>query len=227
MTMQNQLWFNPEQSLTYAELCNTLYERELARLALSPPEQLPFLPRRLKSLPFYVREAATLILQYPSPLTLDSQNACWLHSQSKQCPVPHVDESASIFSYYNKSAKLGLLVPVYVQPHGAQQQGLQQIVLDSVDEIDHEGQRIHCNEHGWFAFAGWPQEPDNQHKLLLKPSKSVLTAVCCGHQWRNGERKTPRLLSLREMLLASRLNWQNFAKPHASRPDELRPARVK
>lgn len=220
--MQNQLWFNPEQSLTYAELCNTLYERELARLALSTPEQLVFLPRRLKSLPFYVREAATLILQYPSPLTLDSQNACWLHSQTKQCPVPHVDESESIFGYYIKSAKLGLLVPVY-----AQQQGAQQILLDSIDEIDVAGQRIHCNEHGWFAMAGWPQEPDNQHKLILKPNKSVMTAVCCGHQWRNGERKVPRLLSLREMLLASRLNWHNFAKPNPSRRDDLHPGRVK
>jgi hypothetical protein len=220
--MQNQLWFNPEQSLTYAELCNTLYERELARLASSPPEQLPLLPRRLKSLPFYVREAATLILQHPSPLLLDSQNACWLHSQSKQCPVPHADESATIFSYYTKSARLGLLVPVYLQ-----QQGTQQILLDSIDEIDRAGERIHCNEHGWFAMAGWPQEPDNQHKLLLKPSKLLMTAVCCGHQWRNGERKTPRLLSLREMLLASRLNWQNFAKPHPSNRNELRPGRVK
>lgn len=215
--MQNPLWSDPEQSLTYAELCNTLYERELSRLAQSPPEQLPFLPKRLKSLPFYVREAASLILQHPSPLTLDSQNACWLHSQSRQCPLPNVDESASILSYYDKHARLGLLVPVYAQQQGAQQQGVQQILLDSVDEIDREGQRLHCNEHGWFAMGGWPQEPDNQHKMLLKPGKQVFTAVCCGHQWRNGERKTPRLLSLREMLLASRLNWQNFAKPHPAR----------
>ena len=99
--------------------------------------------------------------------------------------------------------------------------------LDSIDEIDRAGERIHCNEHGWFAMAGWPQEPDNQHKLLLKPGKLLMTAVCCGHQWRNGERKTPRLLSLREMLLASRLNWQNFAKPHPSNRNELRPGRVK
>ncbi|HCU65069.1 MAG TPA: hypothetical protein DF774_04830 [Rheinheimera sp.] len=214
MKSQNELWFLPEQNQTYIELCNTLYERELLRLAQTPADKLPWLPKRLASLPFYVREAASLILKHPSPLTLDSQNACWLHSQSKMCPVPHVDESESIFAFYHKNAKLGLLVPVYCK-----EQDIEQIRLDSVDEIDHEGQRIHCNEHGWFAMAGWPQEPDNQQKLLLKPSKTVLVAVCCGHQWRNQERKTPRLLSLRELLLASRLNWQNFAKPHQAKKE--------
>jgi len=64
MTSQNQLWQNPEQTLIYTELCNTLYERELARLAQTPPEQHLLLMRRLKSLSFYVREAASLILQY-------------------------------------------------------------------------------------------------------------------------------------------------------------------
>ncbi len=218
MTTQNQLWQNPEQTLIYTELCNTLYERELARLAQTPPEQHLLLTRRLKSLSFYVREAASLILQYPSPLQLDSQNACWLHSQSRQCPVPHVDASESIFAFYSKSARLGLLVPVYQQ-----EQGVQQILLDSVDEIDQVGQRLHCNEHGWFAMAGWPQEPDNQQKLLLKPSKVIFTAVCCGHQWRNGDKKSPRLLSLREMLLASRLNWQQLAKPHPAKSAPLSP----
>lgn len=208
---QNQLWLNPEQTLQYSELCNTLYERELARLAQTPPERLMSLPKRLKSLPFYVREAANLLLQHPSPLTLDAQNACWLHSQAKLCPIPHVDESEGCFKYYDKYSKLGLLVPIY-----SLQQGLEQILIDSIDEIDSAGHRVHCNEHGWFAMAGWAQEPDNLHKLLLKPSKAIMTAACCGHQWRNAERKTPRLLTLREMLLASRLNWQNFAKPYVA-----------
>lgn len=217
MSTQNELWLSPEHQQIYTELCNTLYERELLRLSQTPSEQLPLLTKRLASLPFYVREAASLILKHPSPLTLDSQNACWLHSQSKVCPVPHVDESESIFSYYHKYAKLGFLVPVYIKD--PQQNQLEQIRLDSIDEIDPDGQRIHCNEHGWFAMAGWPQEPDNQQKLLLKPGKAVMVAVCCGHQWRNQERKLPRLLSLREMLLASRLNWQNFAKPHPAKKD--------
>ncbi len=73
---------------------------------------------------------------------------------------------------------------------------VEQIRLDSIDEIDTPGQRIHCNEHGWFAMAGWPQEPDNQQKLLLKPGKTVLMAVCCGHQWRNQQRIHPRRLTV-------------------------------
>lgn len=221
---QTLLWLNAEQTLQYSELCNTLYERELARLATTAPQFLPALPKRLKSLPFYVREAANLILQFPSPLTLDAQNACWLHNQSRNCPLPAADESAACFKYYEKYCQLGLLVPVYLQDP---EQGVEWLTLDSVDEIDREGHRLHLNEHGWFAMAGWAQEPDNQHKLLLKPTKTVFTAACCGHQWRNGERKSPRLLSLREMLLASRLNWQNFAKPHRASRHDLRPAQVK
>jgi hypothetical protein len=212
MKSQNDLWFSPEHQQTYTELCNTLYERELARLAQTPAELLSTLPKRLESLPFYVREAAFLMLKHPSPLQLDSINASWLHAQSRSCPLPHVDASASNFAYYHKSAKLGLLVPVYVK-----EQHIEQIRLDSIDEIDLEGQRLHCNEHGWFAMAGWPQEPENQQKLLLKPGKTVMIAVCCGHQWRNQQRIVPRRLTLREMLLASRLNWQNFAKPHPAK----------
>lgn len=219
---QTLLWLSAEQTLQYSELCNTLYERELARLANTPVEQVASLPKRLKSLPFYVREAANLILQFPSPLTLDAQNACWLHSQSRHCPIPAADESASCFKYFDKYAQLGLLVPVYSKEHN-----IELITLDSIDEIDRTGHRLHCNAHGWFAMAGWPQEPDNQHKLLLKPAKSVFTAAVCGHQWRNNERKSPRLLTLREMLLASRLNWLNFAKPHRADRHDLRPAHVK
>jgi len=219
---QTLLWLNAEQTLQYSELCNTLYERELSRLANTAPEYVATLPKRLKSLPFYVREAANLILQFPSPLELDAQNACWLHSQSRHCPLPGADASAQCFKFYEKYSQLGLLVPVYQQ-----EQGIESLTLDSVDEIDRDGQRLHLNAHGWFAMAGWAQEPDNQHKLLLKPTKTVFSAACCGHEWRNGERKSPRLLSLREMLLASRLNWHNFAKPHRADRHDLRPAHVK
>lgn len=212
MSSQNDLWLNPAFQQIYTELCNTLYERELSRLSDTSLELLTSLPKRLKSLPFYVREAASLILTHPSPLTFDSGNGCWLHAQKRHCPILPADESATLFSFYQKYAKLGLLVPVYVK-----EQQLEQLRLDSIDEIDVDGQRIHCNEHGWFAMAGWPQEPSNQHKLLLKPSKTVFIAVCCGHQWQNQQRISPRTLSLREMLLASRLNWQNFAKPHPAK----------
>ena len=206
-TNQSHFWQVSRDNQTYTELCNALYERELLRLSQLSTEQLLRLPNRLASLPFYIRRAASNIVQQRSELQLDSQNASWYSKQAGSCPA-RKQQAAPIDTFYQKYAKPGLIVPLYITrlTH-------EQIVLDSVDEVDVEGLRLHCNEHGWFAMAGWPQEPDNQQKLLLKPSKTVFVAVCCGHQWRNQERKLPRLLSLREMLLASRLNWQNFAKP--------------
>jgi len=102
-----------------------------------------------------------------------------------------------------------LIVPVYNE-----QLTLEQIVLDSVDEVDSVGERLHCNEHGWFSFNGTPLQHDNVSKFLLKPNKAIITAASCGHQWLNNAKKAPRVLSLRELLLTSRLNWQNFAKPY-------------
>ncbi|HJS16939.1 MULTISPECIES: hypothetical protein [Rheinheimera] len=204
---QHQLWHGPAQDLTYTELCNALYERELMRYAKMPPEFLASLQKRLASLPFYIRRAASSILSHKSPLEIDSQNASWMGRQSPQCPAKE-QGIEQIEQFYLKHSKLALIVPVYQN-----QQSLESIWLDSVDEIDLIGQRLHCNEHGWFSFNGTPLTDENSDKFLLKPTKSLMTAACCGHQWLNGERKTPRVLSLRELLLASRLNWQNFAKP--------------
>ncbi|WP_337842584.1 hypothetical protein [Rheinheimera sp.] len=204
---QHQLWQDEAQSQAYTELCNALYEREIARLSKLPPELLPTLAKRLASLPFYIRRAAERIVQHPSPLQFDGQNASWLARQSPACPAKE-QGIEQIEQFYRKYAKKALIVPVYQQ-----HQGLESVWLDSVDEIDLDGSRLHCNEHGWFGFNGTPLSADNADKFLLKPSKSLMTAACSGHQWLNAERKPPRLLSLRELLLASRLNWQNFAKP--------------
>ncbi|HBN88445.1 MAG TPA: hypothetical protein DD408_04785, partial [Rheinheimera sp.] len=113
-----------------------------------------------------------------------------------------------IDSFYRRYAKPGLIVPVYIT-----ELTHEHILLDSVDEVDMAGLRLHCNEHGWFSFSGTPLQQQNSDKFLLKPVKSIMAAACCGHQWLNGDKKPPRLLSLRELLLASRLNWQNFARP--------------
>lgn len=204
---QHQLWQGPAQDLTYTELCNALYERELMRYAKTAPEFLTGLPKKIASLPFYIRRCASSILSHKSPLEMDSQNASWIGRQSPQCPAKE-QGIEQIEQFYLKHKKLALIVPVY------QNQLAQETVwLDSVDEIDIDGQRLHCNEHGWFSFNGTPLTDENSDKFLLKPTKSLMTAACCGHQWLNNERKTPRVLSLRELLLASRLNWQNFAKP--------------
>lgn len=204
---QPHFWQVSRDNQTYTELCNALYERELLRLSQLSTEQLLRLPNRLASLPFYIRRAASNILQQNTVLQLDSQNASWYYKQAANCPA-RKQQADPIDAFYSKYAKPGLIVPVYIT-HLTHEQ----IVLDSVDEVDPEGLRLHCNEHGWFSFSGTPLAQENSDKFVLKPAKAIMTAACCGHQWLNGDKKPPRLLSLRELLLASRLNWQNFAKP--------------
>ena len=204
---QPHFWQVSRENQTYTELCNALYERELLRLSQLSTEQLLRLPNRLASLPFYIRRAATNILQQHSTLELDSLNASWFSRQASMCPA-RKQQADPIDSFYRRYAKPGLIVPVYIT-----ELTHEQIVLDSVDEVDMDGLRLHCNEHGWFSFSGTPLQQQNSDKFLLKPVKSIMAAACCGHQWLNGDKKPPRLLSLRELLLASRLNWQNFAKP--------------
>lgn len=204
---QPHFWQVSRDNQTYTELCNALYERELLRLSQLTTEQLLRLPNRLASLPFYIRRAASNILQQKTELALDSQNASWYYKQAGQCPA-RKQQADPIDAFYTKYAKPGLIVPLYIT-----QLSQEQILLDSVDEVDCEGLRLHCNEHGWFSFGGTPLEQSNSDKFLLKPVKGIMAAACCGHQWLNGHKAAPRLLSLRELLLASRLNWQNFAKP--------------
>ncbi|MBU1309575.1 MAG: hypothetical protein KKE30_08585 [Gammaproteobacteria bacterium] len=204
---QTHFWQVSRDNQTYTELCNALYERELLRLSQLNREQLLRMPERLASLPFYIRRAASNIVQTRSELELDSQNASWYHKQAASCPA-RKQQADPIAAFYGKQAKPGLVVPVYVS-----QLSQEQIVLDSIDEVDSNNQRLHCNEHGWFSFSGTPLANANSDKFVLKPSKAIMTAACCGHQWLNDSKTTPRRLNLRELLLASRLNWQNFAKP--------------
>ncbi|SEA77090.1 hypothetical protein SAMN04488051_10678 [Alkalimonas amylolytica] len=206
-TEQPHFWQVSGQNQTYTELCNALYERELLRLSQCPASDVVQLPRQLASLPFYIRKAAQRILKVQSPLLLDSQNASWFASQAVSCPLNR-QRPDQIARFFEKAAKPGLLVPVYQE-----RLGVERILLDAIDEVDLAGQRLHCNQHGWFAFAGTPLSTDNTDKFLLQPVKVVMTACCCGHQWSNQKRSSPRALSLRELLLTTDLNWKNFAKP--------------
>ncbi len=204
---QTHFWQVSRDNQTYTELCNALYERELLCLAQLSHEQLRRMPERLASLPFYIRRAASNIVQSQTELELDSQNASWYHKQAASCPA-RKQQADPIAAFYHKQGKPGLIVPVYIS-----QLSHEQIVLDSIDEVDHANLRLHCNQHGWFSFSGTPLAHENSEKFVLKPGKSIMTAACCGHQWLNGSKTSPRRLSLRELLLASRLNWHNFAKP--------------
>jgi hypothetical protein len=100
-------------------------------------------------------------------------------------------------------AKVGLIVPVIVNQYDKLH-----LRIDSIDQVSEN--KLHCNELGWFDFLGNGLE--QQYAQLLKPSKLSLAAACCGHQWQFSKRCTPRVLSLREMLLAGNINWRNIKR---------------
>jgi len=201
------IWQQRTNQQLFAELCNALYERELARLSSDQQVELVQLQKRLSSLPYYIKRAAEHICDLYTPLDLDSQNGSWISSQATK-PFSVKCDQTKTYEFFQRHAKMALVVPIAVS-----HSGIEQVVLDSIDEIDLEGNRLHCNEHGWFQFDGVGSDSVNLiSKTLLKPSKAVMSAACCGHQWLNLRRSSPRLLSLREMLLATRINWHQFSK---------------
>ncbi|MEX1222128.1 MAG: hypothetical protein WEA82_08465 [Idiomarina sp.] len=202
----------------YAELCTVLYERELAYLAQSVPTNavtVRWFQARLRSLPYYIRRAARGMLATASPLQLDVQNGSWHAPQKKQLKVTPAQQTRTQ-KWLQGYAALGLVVPVIVATPIQQR-----VLLDSIDRIDTSAQRIHLNEWGWFSYSGESihEADDEQNGLpeptpgasitLVKPEKISLTAACCGHQWSHKGRTDPRTLSLREVLLAATLNWDN------------------
>jgi len=204
---QTFLWQQRTGQQIFAELSNALYERELIRLSKDSELSAELLKKRLGSMSFYIKKAAEHISELYTPLDLDSQNGSWISAQSVKPYSAKVQQDKTEL-FYNEHAKMALVVPISVTHHG-----IEQVVLDTIDEIDLENSQLHCNEHGWFYFSGQQKVESNiYHKLLLKPNKAIMAAACCGHQWLNGRRTSPRLLSLREMLLASRVNWRQFSK---------------
>ncbi|NVK23688.1 MAG: hypothetical protein HWE10_02065 [Gammaproteobacteria bacterium] len=203
---QPTIWQQRTNQQLFAELCNALYERELARLSSDQHINLSTLQKRIASMPYYIKRAAEHICDLFTPLDLDSQNGSWISSQSVK-PFSSKQQKDKTLQFFEQYAQMALVVPIVVN-----HSGIEQVVLDSIDEIDVANQRLHCNEHGWFSYTGEQQEAGLITKQLLKPSKPVMSAACCGHQWLNGRRTSPRLLSLREMLLATRINWRQFHK---------------
>lgn len=211
---QAQLWQDSHSNLVFADLCNALYERELKKLAIDSKLPHAFLLKRIASLPYYIKRASQRILSFYSPLDLDSQNASWLYRQPGLCPGPKQNDK-DIETFYQSMTTLALVVPIY---HGSLVE--QHISLDSIDGIDCDNQRIHTNENGWFNLKGEPQgsasvtiaTTSQQVQRLLKPTKTTLTCACSGHKWKNHKKTSARALSLREMLLATNINWKNFSK---------------
>ena len=195
---QPDLWQDVEKHRVHAELCNAFYAREILRL--SKEENNTRLCRILASLPYYIERAAGHIISGNNPLQLDSQNGSWIAKQAAK--IPSNDGKTDV--YFSKHAKVGLIVPIKLRLDE-----LAIIKLDCIDEVSDTA--IHCNEHGWFSFLG--QSHDLPQAELCKPTKAMMTSACCGHGWLQGKRSSPRRLSLREMLLAANINWQNFARP--------------
>ena len=199
---QPNLWQDINSNLVFADLCNALYERELKKLATDTHLPQPLLQKRLSSLPHFIKRASTRIIEFTSPLDLDSHNASWMYRQSGLCPGPK-QATADISKFYQSHATVGLVIPIY-----RQRQGIEHILLDNIDGL--RDNRIHTNEHGWFEADG--SCTDDPQLRLLKPTKIIMTGACSGHSWRNHKRHSSRSLSLREMLLATNINWRNFAK---------------
>lgn len=185
----------------FPELCTALYERELATLARAEVASLAALQRRLSSTSYYVKQAARAMLQQPIPLQLDVQNASWQAAQKRQ-----LNHSASqpqkLQQWLQRQARLGSVVPVFdLQPR------LQRVLLDSIDRLDVQQQRVHLNMHGWFDWQGQCLESASEHVRLVRPDSQSLIPALCGHQWNHKGRIDPRTLSLREVLLATSFNW--------------------
>ena len=207
---QTSLWQTEQQTNDYAEVCNALYERELNQLVHADLSTVKAMQSRLKSLPHYIKRTAYLMTQAQSPLTLDQQNAHWSAKQSKSMPLKGQDVDEVWGWYQSFIQPLGLVLPVWVG---------ERIVLDSIDRIDNDKQRIRTNAFGWFdqnsiqkiLFKG-DACLDQQKIQLLKPNKKVMMAACTGQRWQNQKVTSPVLLTLRELLLSCGINWQNFKK---------------
>ncbi|GGF74687.1 hypothetical protein GCM10011338_28430 [Alteromonas lipolytica] len=194
-----------------------MYERELLTLAQQGPNQLNLLRRKIAGLSHHVNRTARFLATGSVPLELDEHNASWQARQAAKSPARTGDEEKNL-SWFSEHAKVGLVVPVRVQEFDNEH-----IELDSIDRVQHENQTLHVNKFGWFDFAGIPVESParfstnaNIKLTLVKPSKAIMTAACCGHSWNHKGRISPRTLTLREIMLASTLNWRTFSETQKS-----------
>ncbi len=196
---QSDLLQKGKNHFVYIELCNAFYAREILKLSREQDDKR--IRRMLASLSYYIQRAAEHVIHGNSPLQLDSQNGSWI---AKQRVAPPKQDRNINRPYFEKNSYPGSIVPLAIIDKGELI-----IKIDSLDRVMPD--KMHCNEHGWFDLSGEPLE--QQDIAVLKPTKVNMTAACCGHRWNQGKRSHPRLLTLREMLLATQINWHNFAKP--------------
>ena len=191
----------------FAEICTALYERELKQLAQQQQVSISLLQRRLQSLPYHVQNAARGMLEGEAPYTLDVQNASWQAPQKRRLNLSS-GQAKKLQKWLTHEAKLGDTVPIFDL-----NLPIQQVRLDSIDRIDKAQARVHCNMHGWFNFLGESLEtadagnPEPNLRRLVRPDKTNLAPALCGHQWNHRGKIDPRTLSLREVLLATTIDF--------------------
>jgi hypothetical protein len=188
----------------FAELSNALYERELQVLANSTITDPTLLKRKLKGLTHHIKNATMHLLEGTAPIHVDVHNGSWQSKQNSKCPLSSQTPDKTL-QWYTHSVKQGHIVPVYVEELGEQH-----IELDCVDIM--AADRLHLNKFGWFSKTGeyFDIVPKQAKYLLLKPTKSILSAACAGHRWSASGKTLPRALSLRELLLSTEIDWKKY-----------------
>jgi hypothetical protein len=208
-SQQVDIFSDDQRQLYFAELCNALYERELASLAQQKISNISLLQRKIAGLRHHIKRAAYSLLQSDSPLKVDLHNASWQAKQAAKCMARNVDAQKNHL-WFSTQIEIGRCIAVHVKKLGSEH-----IELDSVDKIELEQGKIHANKFGWFTTDGQLLEqdglPDEILSIqLLKPSKAIFTAACCGHNWNHKGSGQQRALSLRELLLSLSIDWKTF-----------------
>jgi hypothetical protein len=208
-SQQVDIFSDDQSQLHYAELCNALYERELASLSQQKISNINLLQRKIAGLRHHVKRAAYSLLQHQSPLQVDVHNASWQAKQAAKCMANNYVANKTQ-QWFSNDIQMGCTIAVHVK-----RLGCEHIELDSIDKIELSSHRVHTNKFGWFNIDGEFTE-DNYRLVdvlslrLLKPTKAVLTAACCGHNWDHKGKGQQRALSLRELLLSLSINWKTF-----------------
>ncbi|MFB1036161.1 MAG: hypothetical protein QMC38_12525 [Sinobacterium sp.] len=208
-SQQIDIFSDDERQLHYAELCNALYERELASLSQHKTNDISLLQRKIAGLRHHVQRAAYSLLQHQSPLQVDVHNASWQARQAAKCMANNYN-SQKTQQWFTSGIQIGCTVAIHVK-----QLGGEHIELDSIDRVELSSKHIHANKFGWFDIDGESTEDNHKHadilsQRLLKPTKAILTAACCGHSWDHKGKSQQRALSLRELLLSVSINWKTF-----------------
>ncbi|PKG86322.1 hypothetical protein CXF85_01065 [Colwellia sp. 75C3] len=221
---QSNLWQIHTETGDFAELCNGLYQREVSIIAKGNFANTQAVQARLESLSYYITLTAHAMIRVielgQSPLLLDTHNASWSAKQSKNMPWSHKEtgqetcletnqEWANTINWYlQEDIYVGLVVPVLLVDH---------IIIDCIDRIDLDKQKIRTNVGGWFSLTADDLMNNGQrvNKRLLQPNKKIMTSACTGHRWQGNSKQIPIIPTLRELLLSCSINWKNFKKPLA------------